>query len=113
MWIIDINGEDPITYKGALDELQKHHNQRSKYKVRINLCRSKSHHRSNLEDIWSIFDKVRPVVSHIEVHLPEKPPIPKNIGEALKGPQRKFWKEALFVQYNKKKMSNFFWIPYL
>ena len=43
------------------------------------------------------------MVSHIEVHLPKKPPIPKNIGEGLSGPQRKFCKEALFVQYYKNK----------
>ena len=43
------------------------------------------------------------MVSHIEVSLPKKPPTPKNIGEALGGPQRKFWKEALFVQYDKNK----------
>ena len=43
------------------------------------------------------------MVSHIEVRLPNKPPTPKNIGEALGGPQRQFWKEALFVQYDKNK----------
>ena len=40
-----------------------------------------------LEEIFSIFDQVRPVVSHFEVRLPNKPPTPKNIGEALGGPQ--------------------------
>ena len=43
------------------------------------------------------------MVSHIEVHLPNKNPTPKNIGEGLKGPQRKFWKESLFVKYDKNK----------
>ena len=28
---------------------------------------------------------------------------PNSIGEALKGPQRQFWKEALSVQYEKNK----------
>ena len=43
------------------------------------------------------------MVSHLEVRLPKKPPTPKNIGDALGGPQRRFWKEALFVQYDKNK----------
>ena len=50
-----------------------------------------------------IFDQVRPVVSHLEVHLPKKSLTPKNIGECLSGPQRQFQKEALFVQYEKNK----------
>ena len=43
---------------------------------------------------------------HLEVFLPEKPVAPKNIGEDLKGPQRKFWKEDLFVQYHKNQNSS-------
>ena len=43
------------------------------------------------------------MVSHIEVRLPKKPPTPKNVGGGLSGFQRKLWKEALFVQYNKNK----------
>ena len=43
------------------------------------------------------------MVSHIEVHLPDKPPTPNKIGEGLKGPQRKFWREALFLQHDNNK----------
>ena len=43
------------------------------------------------------------MVSHLEVCLTKKPPTPKNIGDDLGGPQRQFWKEALFVQYEKNK----------
>ena len=43
------------------------------------------------------------MVSHLEVRLPKKPPTPNNIGDALGSPQRQFWKEALFVQYDKNK----------
>ena len=43
------------------------------------------------------------MVSHLEVLLPNKPPTPKNIGDALGGPQRQFWKESLFVQYDENK----------
>ena len=57
----------------------------------------------DLEEICSRFDQVRPVVSHLEVRLPKKPPTPNIIGDALGGPQRQFWKEALFVQYDKNK----------
>ena len=38
-----------------------------------------------LEYIWYKFDQVIPVVSHIEVSLPEKPITPNKIGEAIKG----------------------------
>ena len=48
------------------------------------------------------------MVLHLEVHLPEKPLTPKNIGEALKGYQIQFCKEALFVQYDKKKCHPYF-----
>ena len=43
------------------------------------------------------------MVSHVKVCLPKGPPTPKNIGCALGGPQRQFWKESLFVQYYKNK----------
>ena len=57
----------------------------------------------SIEYIRSRFDQVRPVISHLDFSLPKKPPTPKNIGEGLKGPQRKFWKEDLFVKYDKSK----------
>ena len=41
----------------------------------------------DIEEIWSIFDQVKHVVSHIESHIPEKLIIPKNTGEAIKGSQ--------------------------
>ena len=88
VWIIAINGEYPITTQGTLDELQRHHNQRGKYKVNISLLRRKRYHMTHLERIWTIFDQIRPVVSHIEVSIPEKPLTPNNIGEAIKFPQR-------------------------
>ena len=43
------------------------------------------------------------MVSHLEVCLPKKHPTPNNIGDALGGPQRQFWKEDPFVQYDKNK----------
>ena len=43
------------------------------------------------------------MVSNIEVRIPKKPPTPNNIGEDLSSPQRQFWKESLFVQYDKNK----------
>ena len=38
-------------------------------------------------------------------------PPPKNIGEGLKGTQRKFWKEALFVKYDKNKNFSILFDP--
>ena len=103
MWIVAINGGEPITAQGVLDELNRHQNPRGESKIKISLCRRKIYQRTDLEEIRSRFDQVRPVVSHLEARLPKKPPTPKNIGDALGGPQRQLWKEALFVQYDKNK----------
>ena len=62
-----------------------------------------SYQRTDLEEIRSIFDQVRPVVSHPKVCLPKKPPIPNNICDYLGGPQIQFCKESLFVQYYNNK----------
>ena len=51
------------------------------------------------------------MVSYIEVLLPKKRPTPNNIGEGFKVPQRQFWKEALFVQYNKNNNASILLIP--
>ena len=100
MWIIDINGEDLIITHGALDELNCHQTTREKYKVKISLCRRKSYQRKDVEEISSRFYQIRPVVSHLEVRLQEKPTTLKNISEGLKVPQRQLWKEDLSVQYD-------------
>ena len=102
MWIVAINGEKPITAQGVLDELNRHQTPRGKSNIKISLSRRKSYQRIDLEEIRSRFNQFRSVVSHLEFRLPKKPPKPKNIGDALGGPQRKLWKEALFVQYDKK-----------
>ena len=51
------------------------------------------------------------MVSHVEVRLRKKPPTPKNIGDASGGPQRKLWKEDLFVQYDKNYVFSLLSIP--
>ena len=86
VWIIDISVKEPITVQDSLDELQRHLNQHGKSKVKISLFRSKIYYRTDIEDIWSIFYQVRPVVSHLEVSLLAKTFTPNNIGEAIKGP---------------------------
>ena len=91
VWIIAINGKKPIPYQGALDEINCHKNLRGKSKVKMSLYKRKSYQRTYLEEIFSRFDQVRPVVSHNEVCLPNKIPTPKNIGESLKFAQKKFW----------------------
>ena len=103
VFIFDINVEEPIISQGELDELNCHQNPRGKSKVKIFLCRRKSYQRTDLEEICSRFDQVRPVVSNIKFRLPEKPPTPNNIGEGLKSPQRQLWKEYLFVKYGMNK----------
>ena len=70
MWIIAINGEEPITAQGVLDELNRHQNPWGKSNIKISLCRRKSYQRIDLEEIRSRFDQVRPVVSYLVVHFP-------------------------------------------
>ena len=80
MWIIAINGEEHITAQGDLDEINQHQTPRQKSNVKISICIRKRYQRTYLEYIRSIFDQVRPVVSHIEVRLPEKHLTPNKIG---------------------------------
>ena len=79
MCIVSINGEDHITAEGALDELKFRRTPRGTFKVKINIFRRKSYQRTDLEDILSVFDQVRPVVSNIEVRLPKKSPTQKTL----------------------------------
>ena len=83
MCIITINGEEHITYQGALDELNCHQTTLGKSKVNISLCRRNSYNRIDFEEICSIFDQVRPVFSYLEVHIPKKYLTPKKISEGL------------------------------
>ena len=55
VWIVHINGEDPITDQGALYELNCHQNPCGKSKVKISLCIIKSYQRTDLEEICSRF----------------------------------------------------------
>ena len=109
--IIAINGEVPITAQGDIGELNLHQNKRGKYKVKTSLFRRTSYQRTDIEDICFVFDQFGPVNSHLGVYLPEKPSTAKNIGEGLKGPQRKFCKEDLFVQYDKNKNGSLLSAP--
>ena len=68
-WIISINGEEPITTQGVLDELNSYQTPHRKSKVKISLFKRKSCHRTDLEEILSILDQFRPVVSHLEVRI--------------------------------------------
>ena len=65
MWIVPINVEEPITAQVGMNELSPHQSPRGKSNIKINLCRRKNYQRTDIEDIISIFDQVRPVVSHL------------------------------------------------
>ena len=84
MWIIAINGEETITAQGVNDKLNYHQNLHGESKVDIILFRRKRYYRTDLEDICYVFNKVKPVVSHVKIRLPKKPLTPKNICECLK-----------------------------
>ena len=65
-----------------------------------------------IEEIRYIFDKVVPVVSHLEVLLPDKPFTPKKIGESIKGPQINYVEKLYFCNMTRTKMSALFSLPY-
>ena len=111
MLIVAINGEEPITDQGVLDELICHQNPQVKSKVKISLCRKKIYLRTYLEEIWYRFDQVIPVFSHLEIRLSDKSLTPNNIGEALILNQRQLWKEASFVKYNNNKIFSLLSAP--
>ena len=94
-----------------LDELNPHQTPRGKSNININLCRRKIYQIIDLEEIRSRFDQFRPVVSHLEVLLPKKPPTPNNIGGGLSVLQRQLWKESIFVQYDKNRHVNLLSAP--
>ena len=79
----------------------------------ISLFRRKRYRHKYLEDIRYRFDQVRPVVSDLEVCLPDKPITPDNIGEALNGPHGQLRKEALFVQCENNKNVSLIFLSYL
>ena len=92
VWIIAINWEDPITSQGEIDELNIHQTPRGKSKAKINLCRRKRYQSTDIEEISSLFDQVRLVVSHLEVHPPENALTQNKFVKALKGSWRKLLK---------------------
>ena len=104
--IISIYVQEPITNKGALSGLQHYQTKQGKYKAKIFLCRRKIYQLTDIETLWSRLYRTRPVVSHLEVILPQKHKVPKIIVEAIKVTQFQLWKEALFVKYYKKNNVN-------
>ena len=57
---------------------------------------------NTVKKLGPYFYQVRPVVSHIEIHLRGNLLTHDSIGEDLKSTQRKFRKEDLFILYDKK-----------
>ena len=49
LWIVAINGEEPITAQGTLDEINCHQTPRVKSNINISLCRRKSYQSTDLE----------------------------------------------------------------
>ena len=66
---------------------------------------------TDLEEVRTIFDQFRHVVSHLEFFIPKKPPTPKNIGEVLKGPQRQLYKNLYLLNKKRTEILALFRIP--
>ena len=83
LYVLKMDGEEPITAKCAPEDIRLHQNNKWKLNFWILIFEWKCSQRTNLEDIGSLFHQIRPIVSHLEVRLPQKPKFPKNIGDAL------------------------------
>ena len=59
-----------------------------------------------MEDIGSRFDQIIPVVSNLEVRLPQKLLAINNIGDSIKFPQRQLWKGVLSMKYDNNNNIN-------
>ena len=67
--------------------------------------------RTYLEEIWSIFDQVVPVVSYLEFYFPDKSLAPKQLVNLLEVVIENSVKNTYLRNMIRTKMSTFFWIP--
>ena len=110
MWDVAINGEEPITEKGALNEIQSYYTQYGESSININLCRRKSYQGKDLEEIRSIFDQVKSVVLHLEVSLPKNPLTPKTLEILIKILSDNSGKKIYLYNTTRKKVLTLLWL---
>jgi hypothetical protein len=126
-FILHINGDSPISsffVKKCLHDIQKTPSR----KVTFDLVhRASGDHRTSLAITRAIFDQLpifhqqQPIISSLDaipeshrhfITAPSKPPVPKSIFEALKGPFRENWKAAAYIQFNKNQKVATFTLPF-
>ena len=112
MWFMDINSEEPMISQGAIDELQRHHNQRVKFKFKASLYISKIYQRKNLKYIQSRFDQFRPVVSHLKFFPHRYLQPQRTLSNLLKVLRVSYRKKLYFCNITRTKMSALFRLPY-
>ena len=132
VWIVNINGESPITAKFALDLLKDIQKSRARQLTIDLVIRITDDKRTNVASNRAMFDQMdklslvnrsKPVLNsntaieemlsaheHLVVS-PVKLPKPKSIFECLKGPFWRQWKAACYIQFEKNKKVAVFSMP--
>jgi hypothetical protein len=126
-FILHINGDSPISshfVRNCLRDIQKS----ASRKVVFDLVhRGHGDQRTSLAITRAMFDQLpifhrhQPIISSLDaipdthrhfITAPSKPPVPKTIFEALKGPFRENWKAAAFIQFDKNQKVATFTLPF-
>jgi hypothetical protein len=126
-FILHVNGDSPISshfVRTCLQEIQKS----PKRDVVLDLVhRAHGDQRTSLAITRAMFDQLprfhnqQSVISSLDaipdthrhfITAPSKPPVPKTIFDALKGPFRENWKAAAYIQFNKNQQVATFTLPF-
>eukprot|EP00978_Attheya_sp_CCMP212_P001989 scaffold4105_cov47-Attheya_sp.AAC.2 len=110
VWIVAINNEEPIMGTSFIFYLHHLQDPVKVCQATLILARRTCHTMTNFQELWSQFDQMRPVISHL-ASFPKCRMTYANIGECLKSAERTCWKEALFAQYDKNAEANLFTKP--
>ena len=110
VWMIAINGEDPIKSQFVLDELNCHKTPRVKSNIKISLCRRKSYQRTDIEDIHSRFYQVIPVVHILKFVSQRNLPHQRKLMKVLAVLRDNSGKKSYIFNMTRTKMPAFFQI---
>ena len=109
VWIIAINGEEPITYKCALDELNYHQTLLGKSKAKISLCGRKDTRRHVLKR--SAIDLIKSYLYfHILKFVSQRTPPHQIVLVNFKRSSETIMEIGFICAIRQEKISAFFWI---
>ena len=119
MWILSIDGNEPITCETVLRILRNA--QKRKRTNSIHIIAVKRKHaviRTSLAENRAAFNQIRfrPIVDAVAnklISTPIKPDTPEHIGQIVNSPHKPEWTEAIFENYEKMHRSSTFSAPFL